>query len=350
MFEVRVLRSVEEIDTGSWDHLNGSSPFSSYHWYRFGEAALAGDLPFYVLLFHQGKPVARAAFWLTRQEPLPISWALARRGMQAVFRRWPLLICRTALANAPGLILPADDTRQAALETITSVAHNFAREHSASAVLFDNLSPDVVRSLNWSGSYTITSLAEPGTQMLLDGIDFETFLSRMAKSTRRNYHQHAKRAAELGIAVTCHSSASRIDEAIPLIRAVEHHHHTAPRPYVESIVQQIGMVGGTWFTAEIDEKLVGCCLLVGDGPVQLLTLLGLDYSVEWTWTYYQLMYAGIRRAIEIGVRDLRGGSGAYEFKRRLGFEIENNNFIASKVNNRALGWIAHRFAGTNELE
>ncbi len=347
MFEVQVLQSVEQIDAGSWDALGGNHPFSSHLWYRFGEAALAGDTPFYVLLSRHGEAVSRAAFWLVRQEPLPISWPPARRGMQAVFRHWPLVICRTALANAPGLILPAGEERHTALKTITRHAYDFAREHGASAVFFDNLSPEIVRSVNWPSDYTITNIAEPGTRLLLDGADFETFLSRLGKSARKDYHRHTNRAAELGITVACHNSACRINEAIALIRSVERHHHTSPHPHIQHILQQMEMVGGTWLTAEMGERLVGCGLLLGDGPVQFLTLLGLDYTVQFT--YFQLVYAAIRRAIETGGRDLRGGSGAYDFKRRLGFEIEHNNIIASKVNNRILGWFAHRFAGTDDF-
>jgi len=38
-----------------------------------------------------------------------------------------------------------------------------------------------------------------------------------------------------------------------------------------------------------------------------------------------LGYEGIRLAIEKKKRLLRWGSGAYDLKRRLGFELENNN-------------------------
>ncbi len=51
------------------------------------------------------------------------------------------------------------------------------------------------------------------------------------------------------------------------------------------------------------------------------TLLGLDYGFpKWQYVYYQVIYGLIRTAIEAGCKELYGGGGAYELKRRLGFQ------------------------------
>jgi predicted N-acyltransferase len=343
MFDIQVLHSITEIDAVKWDRFNRSCPFASHQWYRFGEAAQPEDQPFYILLSKQGELVARAVFWLVRQEPLPIAWMPARRGLQAVFRRWPLLICRTALAHAPGLLLPRDESRQEALATFARAADEIAREHGASAIFFDYLSAGASVSSNWPEGYALMDLDEPGTRLMLDAPDFDAYVSGLGKSARKDYHRHTNRAADLGITIAYHDSAVQAEAALALIRDVEQHHHASPYPNARHLLKHMGMVGGTWITATIGERLVGCGLLVGDGSTQFLTLLGLDYSVNFT--YFQLFYAAIRRAIELGVSDLRGGSGAYDFKKRLGFEIEPNDQIALKATNPVLSRVARCFAG-----
>ena len=83
------------------------------------------------------------------------------------------------------------------------------------------------------------------------------------------------------------------------------------------------MVDHIWLTARIDDRLLGCGLLLGDGNARVLALLGLDYSVQYV--YFQLLYAAVRSVIEEGMPVLYGGGGAYDLKQRLGFELEHNN-------------------------
>jgi hypothetical protein len=64
---------------------------------------------------------------------------------------------------------------------------------------------------------------------------------------------------------------------------------------------------------------------LGNWGVWLVTGLGFDYSVGYA--YYLLGYVNIRCAIGRGARVLRWGSLAYEVKRRLGFELESNDWV-----------------------
>jgi GNAT superfamily N-acetyltransferase len=100
-------------------------------------------------------------------------------------------------------------------------------------------------------------------------------------------------------------------------------------------------IGAAWLAAEINGQLVGCGLLLPDGGALTLALLGLDYTAQYA--YFQLMYAAIRHAIQAGASVLRGGTGAYEFKQRLGFQTEPRSSIAFYITNgvlrRVAGWV-----------
>ena len=94
------------------------------------------------------------------------------------------------------------------------------------------------------------------------------------------------------------------------------------------------MVESTWIMAEIDGKMVGCELMLGDGGIRFLTCLGLDYNASYI--YFQMFYEEIRYAIEHNIQVLRAGSTAYEVKERMGFELDNSNSMRFAANNRSL--------------
>lgn len=332
--DVQVAHSVTEVGQAAWDCLGGGRPFASYRWYRFGERALADVLPIYIILSRKGEPVARATFWLARQEPLPVSSRPVRRFIDALIRRWPLLICRAPLTSVSGLVLPETPLRDTALRTIAQVAQDQARQHRASFVIFDYL-PGL--ETGWPETFSSVKLSEPGTCLPIAWPDLTSYLKHLSKSTQRDYRRKCGRAADLGLQVTSHQAVTVNGEVMALIRNVERHHHTAPNPWVQAILENAGMVDATWLTATLEDRLVGCGVVLSDANAGVATLLGLDYQVQYI--YFQVLYAAIRCAIEKGLQALRGGSGAYEIKQRMGFQLEDNNRVAFAANNRTMQWL-----------
>lgn len=324
--EVAIVNSVEAIGQAEWDRLSGQRPFASYRWYRYGEAVLSDDTPAHVIVYNRGHAVARATFWVTRQEPLPLASKAARRLLEAFFRRWPLVVCRSPLAETSGLILPEPDLCPAALRLITQAMREFARRQHASFVFFDYLGRSDMQAIAASTDLVPLAITDPGTHLALTWPSFDDYLRHLAKSVRRHYRQTVRHTAEQGITVTAHARVTAIEEALRLIRNVEARHNSAPRPWAQAMLENLPLIDGVWMAAEQDGRLVGCELLVGDGDTWLMTLLGLDYRLRHV--YFLLGYEDIRRALEHGVRVLRGGSGAYAEKRRLGFQIEDQNHIS----------------------
>lgn len=325
-FEVQLAHSVREIGPEAWDRLSGGRPFTSYRWYSYGEAVLADNTPIYIILHHQGEPAARATFWLRRREALPIASRLARRAVEAILHRWPLLLCSTPLADASGLILPDPPLRDEALGVIAQVALDQARRHRVSFVGCAYLSEQEARQAGWPRAFTAVDLPEPTTRLSIVWADFESYLCQLPPAARKDYRRHRNRAADLGIEIKPGAPATAIDEALTLIRNAERHHRSAFNPWARATLEHAALVDGVWLTAQAQGRLVGCGLLLRDGPAWLMTLLGRDYAVPYA--YFQLMYAAIRCAIEGGAQVLWGGTGAYDLKRRLGFQLAENHDYA----------------------
>jgi predicted N-acyltransferase len=348
-FEVQIAHSVEEVGQEAWDRLAGARPFASYRWYRFGEAVLADNLPVYIILSRGREPVARATFWLRRNEPVPMPAGWVRGVMERLLRRWPLLICQAPLADVPGLVLPDPPLRDEALAVIGQQALAQARQHGASFVAYVYLEEAEVRWPGWPVAYASAELPEPGTRLALTRPDFESYLGALSKKSRRQYRSNCQKSAELGIEVKRHLlraplDGRTLDAALALIRNVEVYYEVPPFPWARAAHEQAGLVDAVWLSAEIEGRLVGCSLLIGDRGAWRWLLLGRDYGVEYA--YFQLAYETVRCAIEQGGRVLWGGTGSYETKRRLGFEVTGDNYAVfagrGALLQRAGRWLAQR--------
>lgn len=334
-FTVEVTRCVDESDVSAWDRLAMGKPFASPRWMRFGEAVMSDCESFHVHLYLGGILVSRATFWRVRSEPLPLP-PLARTPIAAYLRKRPLLICRSPLANWTGLILPEDPAlRDLARNAFLKTGLRLLEETRGSALLFDFLdAPD----LDWPLNVTVTEVADPGTRLDIRWASFENFLAGSDKRGRQHYKRVQREADALCLEHSLHTSVTNMDEALPLIRGVEKKFRAAPNPWTQSLLENASMTGGLWQEVRQSGHLVGCGLLLEDNGVMLATALGIANEVQYA--YFLLVYGCMHEAIARNVKMLRLGSGAYDAKRRLGFQLETNNHTAILSNSSALNRLA----------
>ncbi len=341
-FDIQIVHSVEAVGQAAWDRLSRDLPFTSFRWYRFGEAVMADCIPVYIILSWQDEVVARATFWVIRNEPLPIAPSLIRSAIQALLRKRPLLICRSPLANVSGLILPDPPLRQSALETLIGVAKEEARKNNASFLLFDYIKEEQIHWSGWPKEFSCLAIPDPGTRMEIIWSDFDQYLAHLSPKVRKHYRQYNREAEGLGIKITRHNDITDIEPALALIQSVERRHRSSPNPWARSILENAKQAGAIWLTARMDDRLIGCELILDDNETHMVTSLGM--ADDFPHIYFLLGYADIRYAIEKGVRFLRWGSGAFETKRRLGFELEHDNHTVLSGTSR-LSQMISRLAG-----
>jgi hypothetical protein len=66
---------------------------------------MADAPPTYLVALDGDTPIAGAALFRVHNEPLPLP-EVARRFMASIFKRKPLLVCRSPLADTSAMLLP----------------------------------------------------------------------------------------------------------------------------------------------------------------------------------------------------------------------------------------------------
>ncbi len=337
-WDYSIVHQVKDVGLQAWNAFGTDRAFSSYAWYAYGEKVLHDCEPVYFIVSYREQVVARATFWTIHQEPLPIPSPLLRRTAAAYLRARPLFTCRSPLSDTSGLFLPAPPLREPALQVIWQAAREYARKIGISFLVFDYLSPEEASGPDWPEGLTKVTINEPSTILPLSYGSFADYLSALPNSVRKDYRRHRNHAEKQALTVTAQNQVTRISEALPLIRAVEDQHRSAHKPWAAAMLENADQVPSTWITVTMKDQLVGCGLLLSDCGVYLATLLGLDYQFQYI--YFQLIYAAIQQSIEQGASYLRAGSGAYELKRRLGFQVEENGSLRFVGQPQWLHWLA----------
>ena len=319
---VQFFNSINEIEPEVWDRVVASRGFQSHHWYQFGERAMADCPPTYLVAWDKNTPVGCAALFRIYNEPLPLP-EVARRFMASVFKRRPLLVCRSPLADTSALLLPGEPRRDEVLTALTRAAHGEFKKQRCSFLVFDYLLTEQLRYPAWPVGFEPITVSEPGTYMPMEWDSFEKYLEAGNKHDRQHYKRSLREAEKNGLVLSKHRTISNVDRALRLIRNVSIWHGSAPNPWMPGLLENFSMLDGTWLEIHKDNDLVGCGAVVRDNKFQLAVALGLEDDVPGG--YFLLLYTALQEAFEHKVRLVRFGSGAYDVKRRLGFHLEDTN-------------------------
>jgi len=340
---IRIANSISEIDATEWNNLSSDLPFQSHSWYAFGERVMGDCEPIYLLAYLHGKLLGRGCFWVIRNEPLPQYAKRWRFVLKPMLQKWPLLICRSPLSYTSGLVLPEDMVmRKEVIDLFVHTALAQGHQKGCSFLLFDFLSKE--ENGQWPADLWVLEMPGPGTVMYNTWQDFDDYLAHGNKKDRQHYKRTVREAEKLHITIKRHVHVEVGSKVLALIRNVESQHGAPHNPWTVSMIQNMEMVKGTFLIATIDEKIIGCGLLLEDNNAQMASALGLSGDVPYV--YLMLVYEGIKIALEHKLNLLRWGSGAYDVKQRLGFIHEDNSLSAftpiHPVTQKLTRWLARQ--------
>lgn len=295
--------------------------------------------PVYLLAWQDETLVGRAALWMIRDEALPIGPGAGRAIFKAILRRWPLLVCRSPLSNSSGLVLPPEPSRGIVLQAITKAALETSRQKHCSFLAFDFLDEESIHG--WPDGFFPVSVANPGTILHNRWHSMEEYLAGRNKKDRQHFKRTKREADKIGIHIKRYTRVPDVAAALNLIHNVDRHYQNETNPWMHDLLENLEMVNGVWLEAHQNGTLVGCGASLEDNEAQLTTALGLGKNVPYV--YLLLTYASLEEALSRHVRLLRWGSGAYEVKHQLGFEMERTNNAVVAPGNLLLTMILKMF-------
>jgi hypothetical protein len=322
-FKVDIHKSILEISPEIWDQIASGRGFQSHRWYTFGQRVMQDSPPTYLVAWDGDKPIAGAALFRIKNEPLPLP-KIAREFMTSILKRRPLLMCRSPLADTSALLLPGEPLRDEILPVLASAAQDEFKKQRCSFLVFDYLLTEQLKYPSWPSGYESITVSEPGTYMPMEWESFEAYLDAGNKKDRQHYKRTLKETNDNGIVLSRHKTVPDVETALKLIRNVSIWHGSAPNPWTRNLLENFSLMqDGTWLELRKENQLVGCGAVLRDNKFQLTSSLGLEDDVPGG--YFLLLYAALQDAFEHQARLVRFGSGAYDVKRRLGLRLENTN-------------------------
>jgi predicted N-acyltransferase len=343
MYLARIVTSLDEIDPVEWDALNAGIPFASMRWLRLGEKTQRQTDMMIVLLYKSGRLVGRGLANFSKQSSVLLATPAAQRVANAMLNRFPLLLCQTATSNSGGFVLPKGDEVEA-FRVMHKALYDAARKRGASFIVLGYLSTAERDLLQRTGEYEFVS-ADAGTMMPIVW-SYDEYLKHFPTTQRRSIRRHDADAREAGIVMeTTHSWAAHKDHLAELTRNVwRKYGHTdlsVIRADIFETFEQDMPDNSIGHLARIGDKIVGCGINIHDEGLLILAFLGLDYSVRHV--YFQVLHESIRYAIESGQRAVKGGTGAYHVKKRLGFQ-DDPTFIGYTSHRKVFKWLGRQLA------
>jgi len=227
------------------------------------------------------------------------------------------------MANTTGLILSDGVQRDEILLELTQTALKIGKKNHASVLIFDFLRENDLHG--WPSNFSQTLLPNPGTIMESRWQSMEEYLEQGNKKDRQHYKRSLREAQKLGLTIRESHQVLDLDNALKLIRIVEQKHGSLPNPWIPALLENINIINGVWLEVYKNARLVGCGLILEDNGVQMTTALGLAENEPYV--YFMLVYASLESAFNNHVKALRWGTGAYDVKRKLGFNLEPDNHI-----------------------
>jgi len=320
-YQLRSYSSILEIDPAAWHSLTQNAPFQDYQWHRFCEEIYHQTPHFYVTFEESdGTLVACASLWVYgEQVSLPIASKTIQWAAQKMIRHSPVVACEIPLAQFSSIHLAAGVDPANILPPLTEFTEELARQNRASFVYFNDTvfptgqNPQVDRL--WFPNYVPYEFP-PEYYLPIEWPDFSNYLASRSPSTQKDYRRHLNRTKDVQLSVG--EISQPIAPILELIQNVNEKHGNPETFWAEAAIKHQHLVNGTWITATLHGRLVGCGLLVGNEGNHRLLLLGMDYEV-WG-IYFRMMYTAIETAINQGTKRLFAGTGSAQFKSNLGFQ------------------------------
>jgi hypothetical protein len=365
-YTAHTVRRAADINLPDWCAAGGMhpSPTLDARFLTTVEHAFAADSEFWYVTFYDGeRPIGCACFSTYRVDAALMAPAAIRRGVTVIrklwrrFLRFRLFLCGLPASTCGceiGVAEGADEDRLAA--SLAETAQKIAGKAGCVLVSFKEFTPQMASRLKPLERHGFRR-AKILTAHHLDG-DFgswEKYYASRSKRTRANIRKHFRKLDQAGLTWEHRRGRDGVaelftDEVHQLYLNVRNRAEVTfelnPPEFFRELARQYPDDSCFTFVRR-GGRIVGfCCGLASPGEHTLL-FCGLDYSLNPAADlYFNLIYRGLQQGLVPGVRTVRVGATATEFKQHMGCRlvplsiyVRAVGIIPTLIFNRVVGFL-----------
>jgi hypothetical protein len=338
-YTYRIFDSIDDVDLASWERVRSESAASIFTDPRFIAAAEAGMKQscrfWFVVVYDDGRPVACACLTamtidLADLADPRLAWIIRRvPGMLSRLRKLKVMMC--GLPGSPGekcLALTPTNVSAQVLSQLDAAIGDLAARSAMDVIAFKEFGKD---DLEWmSPLLNLGYRCIPSLPMHLfkpSFPDFSHYCAALKTRYRQQINRSTRKLKNSGVELSVLTDPEEILRVYtPQVHALYHQMvakaelnlEVLPIDFFRELTSRLsGEVELIAFSKDSTIIAFGWCLHASSTYSMLYA--GLDYRLNDQFDlYFNLMYAGLDRALRMGVAKIQIGQSASTFKARLG--------------------------------
>ena len=338
-YTYRIFDSIDDVDLASWERVRSESAASIFTDPRFIAAAEAGMKQscrfWFVVVYDDGRPVACACLTAMTIDLLDLAdtrlaWIIRRvPGMLSRLRKLKVMMC--GLPGSPGekcLALTPTNVSAQVLSQLDAAIGDLAARSAMDVIAFKEFGKD---DLEWmSPLLNLGYRCIPSLPMHLfkpSFPDFSHYCAALKTRYRQQINRSTRKLKNSGVELSVLTDPEEILRVYtPQVHALYHQMvakaelnlEVLPIDFFRELTSRLsGEVELIAFSKDSTIIAFGWCLHASSTYSMLYA--GLDYRLNDQFDlYFNLMYAGLDRALRKGVAKIQIGQSANTFKARLG--------------------------------
>src|SRR5262249_20260387 len=338
-YTYRIFNSIEDVDLASWERVRCESAASIFTDPRFiavAEAGMKQNCRFwYVIVYDDGRPAAGACLTamtidLADLANPRLAWIIRRMpGILSRFRKLKVMMC--GLPGSPGakcLALTPMNVNAQVLSLLDAAICDLAARSAMDVIGFKEFGRDDLEWMNpllKLGYRCIPSLPMHLFRPLFP--DFSHYCAALKTRYRQQINRSTRKLANTGVEPAVLTDPQDILRAYtPQVHALYYQMaakaslnlEILPIEFFQELTSRLG--GKIELVAySKDSRIIAFGWCLHAGATYSMLYAGLDYQLnDELDLYFNLMYAGLDRALRKGVSRIEVGQSAGVFKARLG--------------------------------
>lgn len=355
--EVKIYKSITEVDRPQWDEIVGKNKIFCTHEFASAieKSGINRDGCYYPVVYEENKIIAHACVYFFQTEVDLFAKGFLKKAIRLIRKKWKdFFILRSLECGSPAALGNTISIREGAdasgaMRMLCGAVEGLAKDLGVKFILFRDFYD---KETEYHGIFRKSGYAKmhnlPKAEIKIKWKTFDEYLDSMRSNYRRKIVKRMEAFAKADMSI---STLTDFSEHAPDVKrlydnvyqhAKEYKREHVPEDFFRNVDKYLGEKS-VMLIAKKDGKPVGSSLLLLNGKMLISLFMGLDYDYnDEYFIYFNLFYRAIRLAIEKGMDEIEMGITTLDPKRDMGSEVVALNMYMKHFNpvlHRFIPWI-----------